>query len=69
MGTTGLPTKRLLAVWVSAAGSVLAAGALAEGICPDPSDGAFMLLWSLFLVTPGVYTLLLLRDRLATRNE
>lgn len=50
--------KMLLAVWVSAAGTVLFAAALTEWLCPDASHGYQMLLWGLFLVTPVVYTIL-----------
>lgn len=47
----------LVAVWASGAGAVLFAAALTEWLCPDASHGYQLLLWSLFLVTPIVYTI------------
>lgn len=50
--------RMLLAVWMAAAGSVMAAAALTEWLCPEAPYGYQMVLWLLFLVTPVVYTLL-----------
>ena len=52
MSTSGSEGKRLLAVWIAGAATVLVAAAVTDWLCPGASYGYQMVLWLLFLVTP-----------------